>query len=221
MSAKARGLAGQLVTVEADSSGKLDCGRAVFQSGSLLDLLGRGFPEGWHGVSQSGPGRAAWRLEPIGYAAYLSVDLGCPPEVVLDILQDPGESGLAGQLMYWSSSQVAPQTWALRYTTVLPWPMRNRSFRATIRKHVDRSGDHWFFSRHDPTPWPSAPGLLCTLQFADYRLRPIHGGCTLERIIGLDLRFPLPDSMTGWLLGREQQADAHRLQRIVGGPPSQ
>ena len=131
------------------------------------------------------------------------------PQDLRVLIQDPGDSGLAGQLLHFEFEELTPTTRRLRYAVAMPGPLSPRLFAITSTHHEDPDA-LWILTHQDDTPW-EREGVHSTVYRSDYRLRAVEGGCRIERILSIDLRLPLPQRWVGWLLGSEQKADAKRF----------
>lgn len=181
------------------------------ETAALFDRLTAGdLSGGWRPVS--GQVAAFWLSQSDRATAVLDLTVPAAPERLLAVIQDPGASGLAGNLLHWESTAIEPDRWRLRYIVGMPWPLQRRVFTVQTSRHSDGES-LWLLARQDPTPW-DADGQPCILHRSDYRLRPVPDGCHFQRIISLDLKLALPGGLVGWLLGREQLADAARLSSL-------
>ena len=182
--------------------------------GSLLDALADGAAPGWRAVS--GAVSAAWRPEPDRATAWIDVTVPATPEAVAAIVQDPRGTGLAGELLAFTSAERSPEQRHTRYAVAMPWPLRPRRFAITSTRHPC-TGGLWLLNRSNPedaAPW-SVDGVDGVLYCSDYRLRAVSGGCRIERLLSIDLKLPMPARWTGKLLGAEMRADAQRFARAV------
>ena len=139
----------------------------------------------------SGAVSAAWRPEPDRATAWIDVTVPATPEAVAAIVQDPRGTGLAGELIAFTSAERSPEQRHTRYAVAMPWPLRPRRFAITSTRHPC-AGGLWLLNRSDPedaAPW-SVDGVDGVLYCSDYRLRAVSGGCRIERILSIDLKLP-------------------------------
>jgi hypothetical protein len=175
--------------------------------GALLNQLAAGQAPGWRPVR--GGLSAAWRPEPDRATAWLDVTVPAAPQDLRVLIQDPGDAGIAGQLLHFESEEITPTLRRTRYAVAMPWPLSPRVFAITSTHHEDPDA-LWVLNRQDATPW-ERDGVHSTVYRSDYRLRAVEGGCRIERFLSIDLKLPLPHRWAGWLLGSEQKADAKRF----------